>query len=110
MKTITLIPISLGNFCVPPAPGSNPREVSVRPRIAGLEAILISALKASSRPPPRAGPSIEAIVGIGRRYHLKNIGGNYYSSYVEGIKGHSEILNYMFDLFIRQCASFLTQQ
>ena len=68
-----LLPINLGNFCVPPAPGNNPKDVSVNPRIADFDAILISALNASSRPPPRAGPSIEAMVGMGRRYNYKNL-------------------------------------
>jgi hypothetical protein len=51
--------------CVPPAPGSNPTFVFGNPNFAVCNALRISQAKASSRPPPRAWPSISAIVTKG---------------------------------------------
>ena len=42
------------------------RAVSTRPKIAVEVDILISQFKASSNPPPKAAPSMQAIVGIGK--------------------------------------------
>ncbi len=48
--------------CVPPAPGSSPTLASGNPSFASCEAIRMSQARASSSPPPRACPSISAIV------------------------------------------------
>jgi len=63
-------PINRGNRYVPPAPGMIAKLVSGKPIIELTVAILISHAKANSNPPPRAGPSMSAIVGIDRLYHL----------------------------------------
>lgn len=52
------------------APGIIAKLVSGKPIIDSLVATLISQLNASSRPPPRAGPSRSAIVGTGKLNHL----------------------------------------
>jgi hypothetical protein len=78
MSSLALaIPMTLLNFWVPPAlqiiescryfhPGIMAREVSGSPRREDFVATLISQLNASSSPPPRAGPSIQAITGTGK--------------------------------------------
>jgi len=65
------IPTNCVNLCVPPAPGITPNEVSGRPKIAFLPKFfyvptLKSHAMASSKPPPKAIPSIEAIVGFSK--------------------------------------------
>jgi hypothetical protein len=50
---------------VPPAPGIIAKAASGKPIRELFDAILISQFKASSSPPPKAGPSIAAIVGKG---------------------------------------------
>ena len=58
-------PTTRGRRCVPPAPGVTARRTSGSPSLARSEAMRRSQHSASSRPPPRALPSIAAIVGIG---------------------------------------------
>jgi hypothetical protein len=53
------------NFLLP-APGIIAKDVSGKPNKDEFVAILISQDNANSSPPPRAGPSIEAIVGKGK--------------------------------------------
>lgn len=75
--------VILGRSCVPPAPGITASLVSTKPSVAFDEAILISAAKAISKPPPvlmfllnqsnipcksykpKAAPSTAAITGTG---------------------------------------------
>ncbi len=66
MKTSYLaraVPTILAKVCVPPAPGMRAQYVSGKPSKAPLVAILMSVFKASSKPPPRAGPSIMEMTG-----------------------------------------------
>lgn len=58
-------PTTLDNLYVPPAPGIMARAHSGKPKIDDSEATLKSQAKAISSPPPKAAPSIEAIVGKG---------------------------------------------
>jgi len=48
---------------VPPAPGMIASDVSGKPRVEVEVATLKSQAKANSRPPPKANPSMRAIVG-----------------------------------------------
>jgi len=58
-------PTSRGNLCVPPNPGSMPRESSGSPSfVPGVHKRALHAM-AVSQPPPRAMPSTAATVGFG---------------------------------------------
>ena len=59
-------PTIRGSRCVPPAPGVTASRTSGSPILARSEATRRSQHRAISRPPPRALPSIAAMVGIGR--------------------------------------------
>ena len=60
-------PTSRGRYCVPPAPGIQPRVTSGRPNCAVSDATRRSHASASSRPPPRAYPRIIATTGLMQR-------------------------------------------
>ena len=57
-------PIRRGRRWVPPAPGMMARRVSVRPRVAAVEAMRMSQASASSVPPPSAMPFTAAMTGM----------------------------------------------
>ena len=59
-------PTSRASFCVPPPPGRIPTFTSGKPSFAPSPATMMSAHKASSRPPPSANPSTAAITGLGQ--------------------------------------------
>mmetsp|Transcript_14982 Transcript_14982/g.21663 ORF Transcript_14982/g.21663 Transcript_14982/m.21663 type:complete len:218 (+) Transcript_14982:1564-2217(+) len=59
-------PMVLANRWVPPAPGRMASDVSGSPMWVEEDTTRRSAARASSRPPPRATPSMAAIVGMGR--------------------------------------------
>lgn len=66
VKTSSLVlatPIILDRVCVPPAPGIRLQYVSGSPIKESFVATLISAFRASYKPPPKAGPSIKQITG-----------------------------------------------
>jgi hypothetical protein len=58
-------PTRRGSVWVPPPPGTRPTEVSGSPKVAAVLAMIRSAARASSQPPPSAYPSTAAMVGIG---------------------------------------------
>ena len=60
-------PQSRVSRCVPPAPGIMPTRASGNPSVARADATRRSHDSASSRPPPRAGPSITASVTASSR-------------------------------------------
>ena len=58
------MPISLGNRCVPPAPGNKPILTSGNPKKLFLKEILKCAERANSNPPPKIYPCKIATTGF----------------------------------------------
>ena len=65
-SNVRAVPIRRGSRCVPPPPGTSPCVSSGSPRMASSATMRRSHASAISRPPPRAAPFTEAIVGKGR--------------------------------------------
>ena len=67
VRTISIalnFPTALVNLTVPPAPGITPSLISGYPNLAFSDAIMISHIIASSRPPPKAIPLTAAMSGF----------------------------------------------
>lgn len=58
------LPTSLISLYVPPAPGIVPNFNSGKPNLAFEDAIIISHIRANSKPPPSAYPETAAIIGF----------------------------------------------
>ena len=58
------LPIARVSLCDPPMPGATPRLISGWPNLALSEAMIKSAIMASSHPPPSAKPLTAAIHGL----------------------------------------------